>query len=438
MINSMLILLTQEIPARIGRVVYNLRAGLRGKDHARIQLLENIDHFPTVTPKSRRALLTLAPEAWLIAVNEYPQIRLFNYYGLTYEIVRALNENGYVVDIADLNREHIPAKHYDLFVGHGGRCRDIIDNLGEDAVIYQYVSGAHWDTFNRESRQRYERFGKSRGVPVPERFRRDLTEALEGEEYLLQKADCLFTIDCPRMVASFGPHRSKFFFTGLGAYIDKNLLLLPPAERDHDAGRRNFIYVGGTGGNIQKGLDILLETFAATPALHLFIYCKVEVEISNHYKEELALPNIHYIYHLRHPFFSARLKRLMRKISFSIHAPINCGMGTAFMGTLGLGLIPVGYVDLNEDPECTVLCHDWGVDSIKECIERASAKDAGWCREASARITRVYDHLCGSTSLRSRFNELFSDAQRLKVQRHKCSVAAKAGSTMGATIPESE
>jgi glycosyltransferase involved in cell wall biosynthesis len=353
-----------------------------------------------------------------VAIDQYPDIRHFNYFGLTYEIVKALNENGYRVDIADLTREHVPTKSYDLFIGHGGRCRTIIDRLPAESLIFQYISGAYWHGFNEESRQRYERFARSRGIKVPDRYRRDLSEVLEGEEYLLNKADCVFTLNCPRMISTFGGYQSKFFFTAFGAYIDQ-ALFIPPAERRHDQGLRNFIYVGGTGGNIQKGLDVLIEAFASTPHLHLYIYCKVEDEIVTHYKLELALPNIHYIYHYRYPAFSGKLKRLMRRINFSVHAPINSGMGTAFMGTMGLGLIPVGYVDIEDDPECTVLSQDWDLESIVACIRRAAGKDAHWCELASSGIIKAHNRMCGTSALRVSFKMIFSDENIAAVRQRK-------------------
>lgn len=416
--NRSLICLTQELPTRLAGWLQRMRSTASGKAPARIPIIENIDHFPTNPPKERHALLMLAPEAWLAAVEQYPDIRLFNYYGLTYEIVKALNEHGYKVDIADLTSELVPNKRYDLFIGHGGRCRTIIDNLLPECVIFQYVSGAYWKGFNEESRQRYDRFAKSRGITAPDKFRRDLSELLEGEEYLLHKADCLFTLNCPRMIATFGDYRSKFFFTAFGAYIDP-VLFIPPDERQHEHGRTNFIYVGGTGGNIQKGMDVLIEAFASTPELHLFIYCKVEDEVTRHYRKELALPNIHYVYHYRYSIFSNSLKRLMRRISFSVHAPINTGMGTAFMGTMGLGLIPVGYVDLEDDPECTVLTSNWDVESIAACIRRAAGKDATWCENASSKIIRVHEKICGTASLRASFNQLFSDGNVTAVRQRR-------------------
>jgi hypothetical protein len=407
MFTVLIIFLTQKIPARINVLHQNLRYRKSG-GQSRIPIIEDIDHFSTSTTKVKHALITLDPAAWLTALQQYPDIRLFNYFGLTFEIVKALNEAGYKVDIVDMNREHIPTKQYDLLIGHGGKCRTIIEHLAPNSVIFQYVSGAYWRVFNEESKQRYERFAKSRGIDTQIKYVRDLSELLDGEEYLLQKADCLFFFNCPRTIESFGIHRKKFFFTGFGAYTDP-ALMISCDERNHNAGRRNFIYVGGTGGNVQKGMDILIEAFAKKPSLHLYIYCKVEKEIIDNYKKELSLPNIHYVYFLRYPIFSSIRKRLLQKISFSVHAPINTGLGTAFMGTMGLGLIPVGYVDLAENAECTVLTDHWDVDSIANCISQASEKSIEWCVNASTQITKEYECLCGTESLRSKFKELFSD-----------------------------
>lgn len=407
MSNRLLVQLGQNLPFRAAQALRSLARRPAAEGVPRINLLEDIDHFPTAASKQRRAILTLSPEAWLTALEQHPEIRLFNYYGLTYELVRALNGNGYIVDIADMTREHVPTKRYDLLVGHGGRCRTLIDHLPAEATILQYVSGAHWRRFNIESAERYRRFAQSRGIAEPQRFGRDLTGLLEGEDYLLEMAHCLFTIHCPRMIGTFGDE-SRFFFTGLGAYLDE-CLDIGDAPRDFDAGRSNFLYVGGTGGNVQKGLDVLIEAFARTPEANLLIYCKIEDEILDHYRSELELPNIRYIYHLRAPFFRPLLRRLMRRTVYSIHAPINSGMGTAFMGSMGLGLIPTGYVDLEDDHDCTVLDESWQPGAIAACIRRAMAKDPAWCRAAAKGAKELHNRYCGSRTLAERFDRLFSD-----------------------------
>lgn len=411
MTNSSIINLAQRLPEYVASLLHKIEFIISKSGVSGVPLLRNIDHFPSTDPKDRHALISLSPEAWLDARSRFPNIRFFNYLGLTYEIVRALNENGYRVDIADFCREQKPDRHYDLFVGHGGKCRMILDNLPEDTPVLQYVSGVHWETFNNESSARYEYFSQRNKIPLSCSFRRSFDCLTEGEDYLSSKADRLFTIQCPRMIASYGKHIEKFYYTGLGAYLDDRLTV-PPECRDFDHGRTNFLYVGGTGGNIQKGLDVLIDAFAACPDLHLYIYCKVENEILKSAKHNLNRDNIHYIYHWRLPMLRSKLAKLLRSVVFTAHAPINIGMGTAFMASLGSGFVPVGYVDYPGSEDSAVLTDSWRVEDLSKCIRAASLKSPNWCRNASHMVTSYYQDQCTAESFRMRFAKLVQSCTR--------------------------
>jgi hypothetical protein len=412
------ILLTQggfEVLSRIKRIV---TSGIKSIYEEKFPIIEGIDHFPTETRKTRRALLALVPSAWLAAVKQFPNIQMFNYIGLTYEVVKALNENGYVVDIVHYAKSHVPKRDYELYIGHGGNSRTTIENLNPATPIFQYVSGAYWEAFNRESAERYQRFADSRKLKQVPEFRRAVDSSVNGEQYLADHADCLITINCPRMVDTFGELQNKFFFTGFGAYPDEAIHVIP-ADRDFSEGRKGFIYVGGTNGNIQKGLDVLLEAFSRCPDLRLYIYCRVEEEVLSNYKGELSLGNIHYIYHLKHPQLRRRLQRILKKVNFTVHVPINSGMGTAFMGSLAHGFIPSGYVDLPPHGDCSVVTDNWDVDSIMDCITRASRMPADWCEVAHGKVIDLYQEICGTESLRTKLREAFSDEHTSQLRARK-------------------
>jgi hypothetical protein len=347
---------------------------------------------PPGTQPTRQALMSLSPWAWTVALAEHPDIRYFNYCGLTYEMVKALNEKGYSVDIVDCGISGFePTKRYDLFIGHGGHTRSILDRLPPRAFVLHYASGAHWEEFNRMSQERYDEFCRRTGQPLGRRFVRAFEGTEQGEEYLARRADAAF-LSGPRTIATFNGVSRNMSLLYLGASVEKDLLV---ADRDFEAGRTNFLYVAGTGGNVQKGLDLLIESFARLPHLHLYIYCRIEEEVWRAYRKQFALPNIHYVCHYALKPLRPAMKSLLRSISFTISAPINIGPGTAFLASMGLGLIPVGYVDIEAGDTNSVLVDSCSIEALMDSARRASEKPAEWCRQASRetldRFRRLHD-----------------------------------------------
>lgn len=344
-------------------------------------VVENIRNFcPAGHAPSKRALLSLSPSAWSTALAESPDIQVFNISGLTYEITKALNELSYSVDIVDCGMPGFESQtSYDFYLGHAGHTRGIIDRLPAGAFVLHYASGAYWKVFNRQSHERYDDFCRRKNLPPIRSFVRSMSGAEEGEEYLIRRADAAF-LSGPRTIATYGGISRNMSLLYLGSYVQKDLFV---DDRDFEAGRTNFVYVAGTNGNIQKGMDLVIETFARLPHLHLYIYCKVEKEVSRAYGRELALANIHYVYHYAWKPLRPRMKALLRRINFTVSAPIDTGPGTAMLGSLGLGLIPVGYVDIEADTSNSVLVDSFSIDALVDCVRRASEKSAEWCRQAS-------------------------------------------------------
>jgi glycosyltransferase involved in cell wall biosynthesis len=381
-------------------------------DKKPLNFINNIDHFNSSQKKNNRALITLPPWAWYDAIEQAPHIKYFNFTGLLYEMVKALNQNAFMVDIVDMNARDFKLMHrYDLVIGHGGGCKSVIEQIPSEAGVLQYVSGAYYEAFVKETEKRYERFRKRNCILQKIEIKRKL-DSVEGEKYLTERADYLFSCFAPRMVEAFGVFKSKFFFTGLGAYLDADFKIQAD-KKDYTKGRNNFIYVGGTNGNIQKGLDIIIEAFANTPSAHLFIYCEIEPEILKNYKKELSLPNIHYIYHYR--FLKKSLSQLLSKINFTVHAPINTGLGTAFTGSMGSGLIPVGYIDIPSNPSWNILTDIVSVEALEECIQIAQKKDLEWCVYASHKAIEYFNEHFSVENFANNFDTLVKKVCREKL-----------------------
>jgi len=384
------------------------------RGQAPLSFLENIDHFKTASPKTKRALISIWPVgAWFTALQQYPNIRLFNSDGLVYSLVKVLNEHGFVVDIVDrLDAAFRPAKHYDLFIGHGGRQSALIDVLEkEHTLILQYISQAYWKELLRQTNERYDDLCRRKGIPrmTSSPFARAHTEEEKlGEEYLAEHAKYFITGDYPRTMQGYGKYSPKMRPVGWAAYVEEDLII---RDRDCDAGRKGFIYVAGNLGNVQKGLDLLLDTFARTPDLNLYIYCNVEKEVRRLFRKELSLPNIRYIYHYKFGFLRNRLRAVLRRVNFTITAPINSGIGTAFLGSTGVGLIPVGYVDMPCSPSHSRLADSWHVESLVKNVREASQMPIEWCQKASALNMRNCRENWSAQSFERRFSAFMRECQ---------------------------
>jgi hypothetical protein len=375
------------------------------KHDNKIAFIENIDHFAPNLAKTKRALLTLSPASWLTALRQYPNIKLFNVDGLTFIMVKVLNEQGYLVDILSYREsDYQLTRCYDLFIGHGGNCASLIDALEKNqTVILQYVSQAYWKEFLKQSNERYERVCRRKNIPlIASHIRSHSEQERRGEERLAEHAKYFFTGNCPRMIRGYGQYATKIHPVGWAAYVEKDLIV---TDRDFDAGRKGFLYVAGTGGNIQKGLDLLLETFARTPDLFLYIYCDVEKEVRALYRKELSLPNIQYVYHLRFGPLRRKLRALLRRVNFTITAPIDTGIGTAFLGSLGIGLIPIGYADMPCTPDNSHLTDSWDVDSLVRNVREASRMPVEWCQKASALSMQNFRENWSPMAFEARFSQ---------------------------------
>jgi len=101
---------------------------------------------------------------------------------------------------------------------------------------------------------------------------------------------------------------------------------------------------------VHKGLDLVLEAFAATPDLHLTVCGRPEKEADffKHYKHELTgLPNIHF------PGWvdpgSQTFEDIRRSHGFAIYPSCSEGGGGALIHAMHAGLVPVATREASVD-----------------------------------------------------------------------------------------
>ena len=138
---------------------------------AKRKTIIGFDKFCTSKP-NRRALLSYLVHPFLPPSNFWEK-KLFSNRGMAVQMLHAVNELGYVIDIVDIeNIKWKPKRKYDLFIGHSGKnFKHLIENnLSLEKIIY-FSTGPYWKFLNiNEARRFYEFTLRTGHILPPDRY----------------------------------------------------------------------------------------------------------------------------------------------------------------------------------------------------------------------------------------------------------------------------
>lgn len=198
-------------------------------------------------------------------VMQCPIINEHTMYWESAEMVRQLNEAGYIVDYYDIHsRAVINWNLYDLVIDERNNLIDIPTTRRADIIKIYYCTGNHWLFQNLAELGRIRDFQLRNGIYVaPERQVAPL--------YSDTAADYMTHFGTPFQIQLFDTRPQK-------CQLDISAVYEPTYQRKNMAiARHNFLWLG-SGGLVLKGLDLAVEAFAQTPYLHLFIAGHAERE----------------------------------------------------------------------------------------------------------------------------------------------------------------
>ena len=208
------------------------------------------------------------------------------------EMAKIFNELNYQVDIINYdNPSKVPFSNYDVLFGAGAP----FDNLFRQETTKLprtiiYMCGAYPPLSSSASLQRLESVFQRRGVWLPGSARLSAggigTESVVDGLIVLGNAA---TADPFRALTRKPVHELPLFFHRM---LEASEVL---AARKLAEARKHFIWFAGSG-LVHKGLDLVLEAFAAHPDLHLHVYGSIENEVPflrAFHHELYELPNVH-------------------------------------------------------------------------------------------------------------------------------------------------
>jgi glycosyltransferase involved in cell wall biosynthesis len=193
-------------------------------------------------------------------------------------------ELGYDVDVIDWrNATFEPSTRYDVFVDVGENMARLAPLLGPDCIKLLHGMWTHFLFHNTAVYQRHLELQQRRGVTIAPKRIYHVDQYTELSDYLLLMGND-FTA-------------STYAYAGKPTF---SLPIFPQAiypwdeQRDFEASRRNYLWLGGQG-LVYKGLDLVLEAFAGMPDYTLTICGPLQDEpdfLAAYHKELFETPNI--------------------------------------------------------------------------------------------------------------------------------------------------
>ena len=315
------------------------------------------------------------------------------------EIGLILVRLGFAVDVIHwTNRAFRPRARYDLLIDVRLNLERLAPWVGADCLKVMHAETAHPDFYNPAQRARLAALARRRGIVLPPYKQIAPNRAIES-------ADCATILGNERTQATYR-------FAGKPLYpvpISQPVLYPFPEDKDFGAARREFVWFG-SGGLVHKGLDLVLDAFAARPDLALAVAGPVDRErgFERAYARELyATPNIRTLgwIDIAGPAFA----ELTRRTLALVYPSCSEGQSGGTVTCLHAGLVPVvtPEVGLDVAPEWGVVLAAPTVGALLGAVDELSARQPA---ELAAMARRAWEHARAHHT-----HERFSEAYRAQM-----------------------
>lgn len=322
------------------------------------------------------------------------------------EIVRSLNELGYIVDIINWdNQKWKPSKSYDIFIGHGAINFENISNyLASDTVRIYYATGIHWRTLNIREATRIVQLARRTGYLLPP----DRAN-MNNEDSAYKSSDSIICLGNQNAANTFSEYPQVFNINNIVAPSIWNEW----QSKDYNSCRKHFLFFSGQG-PIHKGLDLLLEVFSKTDDLHLHISQYLTTAFTSVFSTYLTnFNNIHFygFTQMRSPEF----EELAHFCAWTILPTCAEGQPGSIIECMAYGLIPIVTDAANID------LHDWGIqlpdheiDTIQKIVKNASRMPTDDIKRRAAQVISEVRDNYSKENYRKNVKHAISQSVQLK------------------------
>jgi glycosyltransferase involved in cell wall biosynthesis len=316
-------------------------------------------------------------------------------------IARLLGEFGYLVDVVDItDRSFRPAGVYDLILSHRVDCAGLETAINDKTVKIYLASGTNHLWRNRNIRQRLDALAARRGRALD-----PVVWDIEDMPWV-RNADAVVCFGNEHVVQSWrevcpGP---VYGFNNYGMVTNASF------SRDYAEARHHFLFFG-SGQQVGKGLDLLLEVFPRHPELHLYICSRYEREkdFCECYRHELfETPNIHPCGWI--DIKGARFRQLVTRCAWVVHPTCSDASTGSVINAMSAGLVPIVTREAGIDLEdFGILFADDRLETIEQTICKAAQLPAREVEILSQRTHEAAKRDFSEEAFLRRWREILTD-----------------------------
>ncbi len=282
------------------------------------------------------------------------------------QIARTFLEIGYAVDVISYkDQEFMPRKEYSVFIDARRNLERLSPVLPQACRRILHIDAAHMLFHNAAEAWRLLELQRRRGVTLrPRRW--------EMPNLGIEHADCATVLGNEFTMSTF-------------RYANKPLYRVPisthrlydwPEGKDFQRCRNRYVWFG-SGGLVHKGLDLVLEAFAAMPEFSLIVCGPISAERDFEqafHRELYGMPNVYTAGWVE--LESQQFNEILNSCLAIVYPSCSEGGGGSVINCMHAGLIPVvsreASVDVSED--YGVVLRESSIGEIQGMVRELSAR----------------------------------------------------------------
>jgi glycosyltransferase involved in cell wall biosynthesis len=304
---------------------------------------------------------------------------------------------GYSVDVIYYeDSEFLPTKPYAFVVDVLSNIERLAPRLNSDCVKIFHVLWAHWLFNNAAEYRRLSDLRQRRGFVLKPRRQLQPNTAIDVADYA--------TVIGNHFTLGTYKHAGKPLFP-----IPNSVLALYPwpEQKNFETSRKRFLWLGGAGA-VHKGLDLVLEAFAAMPDCHLTVCGNIgaEEDFRQAFCRELyRTPNIQAVDFL--DVASPEFTEIARNTCGLVYPSCSEGQAASVLTCMHSGVIPIVSRESGVDVGgFGINLEKCSIEEIKTSVQTLSALPAS---ELHQRARAAWEYARASHT-REKFTEAYKNS----------------------------